>query len=164
MKNFLHILGLSLMLLSATANHAHALLAMRVYSVSDLNLGTWSMGDPAVSAHINLCMYSYDLLPITGYAITVTSVGGYNLKSGPRNIPYTLTWDDGGAGNLGASGGAALTNGVKLASRLRANILDSTCTLSGPNARLNLKITQASMSAALAGTYSGTVTILITPN
>ncbi|MBM3618487.1 MAG: hypothetical protein FJX23_08095 [Alphaproteobacteria bacterium] len=152
------------MLLNAAANNANALLAMRVYSVSDLNLGTWSMGDPAVSAHINLCMYSYDLLPITGYAITVSSVGGYNLKSGPRNIPYSLTWDDGGAGNLGASGGAALTNGVKKTGLLRANILDSTCTLSGPNARLNLKITQAAMTAALAGTYTGIITILVTPN
>lgn len=151
-------------LLGLQAASAHALIAMRISNISDFNLGTWSLGNPAISAFIDICVYTSGITPAGGYAITVSSAGGYVLTSGSNQIPYSLRWDDGGAGNLGATSGTQLSNGVKLTGQLHGNfVIDNGCTLTGPNARLNLAITQAAMTAALAGTYTGTITLLLEP-
>ncbi len=143
---------------------ACAAVAMRITNISDFNLGTWSLGLPAPSAHIDICIYSLDVIPPGGYAITATGAGGFTLTSGANTLAYMLHWDDAGIGNLGGALGSELSSGVKLTGQLHGNVLSSTCALTGPNARLTLKITQAAMTAALAGTYTGTVTLLLTPN
>lgn len=139
---------------------------VQITNLSDINLPNWSTGDPAVSASADICVYVIKLLSNSDYAITASSPGGFFLNNGPQKIPYTLYWEDSGAGHLGSSGGTQLSNNVKLGSRQNANILSPLCALGliGPNARLYLKITQADMAAALAGTYTGTVTLMISPN
>lgn len=146
------------------AGRAHALFAMRISNISDFNLPTWSMGQSNVSASMDICIYTNNLAPLGGYAINISSPGGFFLTNGSGNIPYSLRWDDSGAGNLGSEPGSPLTNGVTLTGQLRGNILDNSCTLLGPNARLNLSITQSSMESALSGTYTGTITLLLTPS
>jgi len=139
---------------------------VQVSNLSDFNLPTWSMGDPGINTSIDICVYTLKLLSANDYAVTASSPGGFVLKNGTQQIPYTLYWEDSGVGNLGSSSGTQLTNGVKLGSRQNGNIISSSCSLlpAGPNARLYLKITQADMTAALAGTYTGTVTLMISPN
>ena len=149
-----------LFLLCLTAQQAHALTLVQVQGLSDMNLPSWGLGDPAVTAGINFCIYN-TLNP--NYSVNVSSAGGFKLSNGGKFIPYSLSWDDGGAGNLGNTSGIALSNNVTLAGQHNANFVSPIC-LGGPNARLNLKITQADMTAALAGTYTGTITIVISPN
>jgi hypothetical protein len=145
--------------------NAKAAILVQISNISDFTLPTWGIGDPAVSQNINVCVYSVGLIA-SDYAITVSSSGGYALTSGSNSIPYSLYWEDSGAGNLGSSGGTQLSNGVKLTGQTNANILSPLCALgvTGPTARLTLKIAQTDMTAAPAGTYSGTITLLVSPN
>lgn len=143
---------------------AHALLdSVQVTNLSDVNFPTWNATDGAMSAHIDICIYSIGVLSSPDYGVTISAPGGYVLRNGTRQIPFSLFWDDGGSGNLGVNSGTQLTNNVKLTNRKNANLLSVTCALglSGPTARLNIRISQAAMAAALAGTYNNTLTILI---
>jgi len=166
MRRFLIILAISCML----AGNAHAIGSgvgpVQITGLSDLNLGPWGIGDPPLSAHMDLCIYALVTLPLTSYVITVSSPSGYVLSNGLRQIPYSLYWDDSGAGNLGSGSGTQLSNGVALAGQMNANMLAPDCSLgnAGPNARLTLKITATDMTNALAGTYTGTITLLLSPN
>lgn len=136
----------------------------RISGITDINLPAWSIGDPAVNASMDMCAYT----TLLGYySVMVSSAGGYVLTSGANQIPYTLRWDDSGAGALG-TGGTALTNNVKLNNRQNPNysLLSNDCSLgapSGPTARLLLNITQAAMTAAPAGVYTGTISITLSP-
>ncbi len=138
---------------------------VQITGINDFALGNWSLGDPAISTSIDVCVYSTNLsLPLDGYSVTVSSrTGSFVLKNGSNSLPYSLTWDNGGVNNLGASGGSALSQNVKLGGQRKAGLLNALCTagVAGPNARLNLKITQADLNAALYGTYSGTIDITI---
>jgi len=159
MRRFLIIWALSW----ALAPNAYALGVVQISNVSDFNLGSWGIGDPPIAAHIDVCIYALLTLPLTDYTITVSSPGGYVLTNGMQQIPYSLYWEDSGAGSLGSSGGTQLTNGVALTGQMNANILSTSCALgtTGPNARLTLKISTTDMTNALAGTYNGTITLLL---
>ena len=137
--------------------------AVQGTNFSDMNLPSWNLGDPSVTASIDVCVYSVHLPASSSYGVTVSSPGGYYLKNGTQQIPYTLFWEDSGAGSLGSNGGTQLLNNTKLPNRNNANTLSILCALglSGPTARLYLKITQSDMNAALAGTYTGTITIML---
>jgi hypothetical protein len=136
-------------------------LAVQITNVSDLNLGSWSIGDAGITSYIDVCIAATVTVPLGDYAITVTGgSGGYVLTSGSNQIPYTLAWESSGAGNLGSSSGSQLSNGVLLDNQPNAYILAPFCG-NGNNARLHINITQAAMTAALAGTYSGTITIMV---
>ncbi len=136
---------------------------IQITNLSDFTLPNWNIGDGDVNASINICIYALGVPSLNTYAVQASSPGGFFLNSGSKQIPYTLAWEDSGGGNLGSNSGTALTNNVKLTGRNNANILSANCALGGNNARLYLKITQASMTSALAGTYTGTVTIVISP-
>jgi len=160
-------LALLLECLCAVPAKAGIIPAIQISNISDFNLPSWNLGDPAPTAHIDLCLYSLNSLVSGGYNVTATgSNGGFHLVSGPNSIPYSVTWDDSGSGNLGNTAGTQMTSGAALTNQVNANILSVSCALgvTGPNARLNLKIAQADMTAALAGTYSGSITIVVSPN
>jgi len=153
-----------IVLFCLSAAPAQALLdSVQVSNLSDVTFPAWNLGDGAVSRNIDICIYSIGVLSSTDYAVTITAPGGFFLKDGARQIPISLFWEDSGAGNLGNSNGTQLTHNVKLGSRKNANLLSTNCAIapSGPNARLYIKISQADMTAALAGTYSNVLTILI---
>ncbi len=167
MRRFLIILAV----LIATANQPATAQILgvgpvEISNISDFNLGTWGIGDPAIVAHMDLCIYALVTVPLTSYSITISSPGGYILTSGSHQIPYSLYWDDSGAGNLGSTNGTQLSNNVALTGQMKANILSTSCALgnpSGPNARLTIKITTQDMTNALAGNYTGTITLLVSP-
>ena len=112
---------------------------------------------------MDICIYSSGNNPTGSYAITVSSAGGYVLKKGSNALSYSLSWNDAGAGNLN-DGGTPLTNNSKLSGRRNANTLDPTCITSGANARLNIIINEADLAAAYAGTYTGTLTLMVSAN
>lgn len=155
MRALLHIL----MLVCLPLSSAQAALLVQVSSVTDVNLGNWALGDPAINAYLDLCVYS---TLSADYAVKVTKAGGYNLTGTGGSIPFSLSWDDGGIGNLGVSS-SPLTNNVKLTGRAHAYMVSPVC-IAGPSARLNINITQAAMQAALSGNYSGTIDIIVSAN
>lgn len=156
---------LALILALLAPMQAQALSLMQITGLSDMALPSWSIGDAAPEATMDVCVYA--VLPIAGqYAIRASSPDGFVLKNGMQQIPYTLYWNDGGAGNLGGALGAQLTNNVTLTGRQNANVLSALCLLgvTGPTARLTMRISSAAMTAALAGNYSGTLTLMISAN
>jgi hypothetical protein len=111
-----------------------------------------------------MCIAATATVPLSGYAITVTGgSGGFALTSGSNRLPYSLSWEDSGVGNLGTNSGTSLNSGVLLDNQLNAYILSAPFCSSGNNARLHITITQAALTAALAGTYTGTITLMVSP-
>ncbi len=157
------LLGI-LILTAVPAVPAYAGMAVQISGISDLSLGSWGIGDPAVSSYIDVCAAATSTVPAGGYAITATGSSGFTLISGSNHIPYTLAWEDSGAGALGTNSGTQLSSGVFLDGQAAAYTATPTlCLIGGPTARLHIKITQADMTAALAGTYTGTITLMVSP-
>jgi len=136
-----------------------------ISQITDFSLPSWSIGDGNINSHIDVCVFSSSGKS-GDYAITVAGSSGYVLTNGSSQIPYALTWDDSGAGSLGQITGTTLNNNLRLSGQVNGNTKSATCSgnNSGPNARLSLKINEADMAAALAGTYSGAVTIIVSAN
>ncbi len=147
-------------------NQAFALNLLQITNVSNFTLGTWGISDPAISSYKDMCIYSAgDLIAQGKYSITVSSPNGFKLANGINTLNYSLFWEDAGPGVLGSTSGVELFNGVALNNQNNASILSPLCSLgiTGPTARLTIKITKANLIAAVAGNYSGTITLLIAP-
>jgi hypothetical protein len=138
----------------------------QISDISDMTLANWSIGQGAVTLSSNICIYSS-----TGnYKITATGNGASNaftIASGSNTIPYSVTWNAGGAGNL-ANTGTSLTAGVQSASLANATITSATCNGGGSTndtARVVVGVASTDMTAAASSNtpYTGTLTMLVTP-
>lgn len=138
----------------------------QISDISDMTLSNWSIGDGAVSLQSNVCVYSS-----TGnYKVTATGSGllnAFTIGSGLNLIPYTVTWNSGGAGNLASTGASLLAN-IQSGSLSNASTSSSTCSGGGAandTARVVVNISQASMDSAASSPtpYTGTLTMLVTP-
>jgi len=136
----------------------------QISDLTDMTLSNWSVGDAAVTLFSNACIYSS-----TGsYKVTATGSGASNaftVASGGNTLPYTVTWNAGGAGNL-ANTGTSLSTNVQSTSFSNANTTAANCGgSSNDTARVIVNITQANMNAAASSStaYTGTLTMLISP-
>ena len=148
-------------MLCMTAQDAHAFSA-KISGLSDLTLPTWSIGDPGVSSNMDVCVYATGLQS-GSYGVTASGgVLGFNLTDSLlHQLPYSLYWNDGGAGAL-SSTGTQMTSGIPLVSQVNASTSSNSCS-GGATARVIVKISQTAMTAAIAGSYSGTVTLVVVP-
>jgi hypothetical protein len=95
------------------------------------------------------------------YSVTATgngAGGAFTLASGPRTLPYEVRWAD--AANQ--TTGTQLTAGVATAGFGNAST-NQTCG-GGDTASLIVTITGNSLATASAGSYTGVLSITITPN
>ena len=138
----------------------------QISDISDMTLSNWSVGGGAVTLSSNVCVYSS-----TGsYKITATgsgTAGGFTIASGSNTIPYSVTWNAGGAGALGNTGTVLSTN-VQSVTQTNASISSATCGGGGAGndtARVIVGITSTAMDAAVSSNtpYTGTLTMLVTP-
>ena len=137
----------------------------QITAVSDFALGTWNGLDNIVVTMRHCVRASGNS---TLYSVTLTSVGasaGGNLRftSGPMELPYSITYanaDGSNATTITANGGSA--NGFTGVTR--ANQAACTSNPSATGQRMTLTITTTQLNSALAGSYSGTLQILIGPN
>ncbi len=93
------------------------------------------------------------------YSVTATGSGSgglFTLANGSAALPYEVQW----SATAGQSSGTNLTAGSALTG-LTAALLN--CTL-GPNASLIVVIRGAQIVKATAGSYSGTLTIILSAN
>ncbi len=154
---------LILLLCLSFSGPAQAAISLRLTGMQDMTPPDWSLGNGDIKTYINTCVLALGLTPIGGYQITATtSAGSFNLKSGSQSLPFQAFWSDAGAGNLGADG-AQLSYNSALTGLLHGNLLDNSCSLTGPNARLTIKILDADLTAAIAGTYSTVIYITLGP-
>jgi len=140
----------------------------QITAMSDFALGTWNgLDNISVTQRHCVRVSGNAAQPGLLYSVTLTSVGasaGGNLRftSGPMELPYSITYanaDGSNATTITTNGGSASGfNGIT-----RAN--QSACT-SNPSAtgqRMTLTITTTQLNSALAGSYSGTLQIVVAP-
>ena len=92
------------------------------------------------------------------YNITATGSGSsraFEITGPDGTLPYAVEWTGGGAAT-------ALTATTAAAGMTGANH-GKTCSSGGPTANLDVIISAANLSAASAGTYTGTLTLLVAP-
>lgn len=166
---FLYVVAMSVLVIST----ANAATNMRISNLSNITIPQWVTGDPAITQDVFVCIYrgNEGNNSRRTYKIRATGDGpGFLLKSGANTIAYTVTWNDGGVANPGGGTTATMSNNIVLENRQNArNQLDSPANSSdcnagaSPTARLRIGITAAVMDAARDGTFTGTLTLLLSP-
>jgi hypothetical protein len=139
---------------------AHAQQA-RINKLSDVAFGTVANFSTDLSNAQSVCLFSSG----TGkrYHVTATgsgSSGAFTLASGGNTLGYEVQW----SASAGQTSGTAMAAGVALTGLISTATI-SGCT-SGPvtSASLITIIRAANISAATAGSYTGTLTLLVAPN
>lgn len=143
---------------------------VRISNISDVNIPIWVTGDGDIIQDVYVCVYRDSTTDRT-YSITTTGDGpGYLLKSSSYTLAYSVTWNDGGAGNLDGGTSSPMVNNVPLTLRNNARIQTDVPTSSSdcnggasPTARVRITITNTNMDAAYDGTYSGVLTLYLSP-
>ena len=138
----------------------------QVSDISDMTLTDWSVGGGAVTLTSNVCVYSS-----TGnYKITATGSGLANLftlSSGLNLMPYSVSWNAGGVGNL-ANTGSGLSPNIQSSGFITATTANATCNGGGSandTARVIVTVNSTDMTAAASSAtpYTGTLTMLVSP-
>lgn len=133
---------------------------VRISGLTDLAFGTITALGSDNSRSESLCLYSSS--PTSGYRVTATGTGtggAFTLASGANTLAYEVQWN----AQSGQTSGSQLTAGVPLTG-LVSSATQQQCN-SGPasSASLILVLRSAALSTARAGTYNGTLTLLIAP-
>jgi len=132
---------------------------VQISGLTDIAFGTVDPTSAASQAE-NVCVWSNT--SGRGYQVTATGSGASNaftLTDGTNTLPYSVEW----AGSSGQSSGTALSTGTALGS-LSSTAINPTCS-AGPaaSASLVVKMTAASLQAAVASSYTGTLTLVVAP-
>jgi hypothetical protein len=132
----------------------------RITGLSDVAFGTVANLQSDSARSQNICVYSNS--PTNGYYVQATgsgSGGAFTLASGANALSYEVQW----ASVSGQSAGTMLSPNVALTGQV-SSATQPSCN-SGPSSSASLIIIlrSASLSSASAGTYSGTLTLLVAP-
>lgn len=129
---------------------------VQISNMNDFSFGTWS-GSGQLQSTDNICIHDTQVNPRYGITASGSGAGSaFTIQSGANTIAYTAEWQ----GSVTAI--TTLIPAVK--SQFQdANRVSATCG-GGTNASLRITISQANLEAANAGTYTGTLTILLTRN
>jgi len=126
----------------------------QISRLDDINLGSWSGAD--LNGSDQFCVFS----STRSYTITATSANGtgttFRLKdSGTNYIAYTVNWTDSAAAVSALSSGTA--SGAQATSATSVNCAGA------DNTTVAINVPSANVSAVPAGSYSDTLTMLVTP-
>jgi hypothetical protein len=154
----LRLLGAAALL--ATASGAAAQQA-RITALTDVSFGTISNFTTDLTLTQNVCVYS---TATSGrYRVTATGSGtssAFTLASGTNRLAYEVQWADA----INQTTGDALTAGVALTQQ-NTSATSSNCAAAPTRTATLITILRTSaIGAAKAGTYTGTLTLLIAPN
>ncbi len=127
---------------------------IKISNLDDINLGTWS-GSGDMTGNDENCVWS----TTRGYNLTATGSGAadaFTIADAENNtIAYAVAWDDVDTADQ------AVTSGVNLAGQA-TDALTTNC-LGGDTANVTVTIAEADAAAAKAGSYSGTLTLVVAP-
>lgn len=139
--------------------------AIQVNNLDDINLGQFNSGiDTNKSGSDSFCVFSN----ASKFSLTLSSEnnsnGAFRMKGGNQFIPYTLSMD-----TLNKNGSAAttktITSGIKNSNLVQVrntfNCMESNSYL--PNVKINVNVSEESMSNVLPNNYSDVITIIASP-
>jgi spore coat protein U-like protein len=132
---------------------------VQISGLSDVAFGTVDPVSAAAQAQ-NVCVWSNT--SGRGYSVTASGSGAgnaFSLTDGTNTLAYGVEW----AASSGQSSGTALVSGTALGI-LASTATTPTCS-AGPAATASLivKMTAASLQAAVASSYTGTLTLVVAP-
>jgi hypothetical protein len=136
---------------------------VQITSLSDVAFGTVPSITTNQVASQTLCVYTSSLF---GYTVKATGSGASgaftlsNLGNANAQLAYTAQW----AFTGGQTSGTLLTPGVGLRSSGGLNLLCSLGSLLAGTASLVIILPSANLSAAQSGNYSGTLSLMVSPN
>ena len=132
---------------------------VQISGLSDVAFGTVDPSSAASQAQ-NVCVWSNT----SGRVYSVTAAGSglsnaFTLSDGTNTLAYGVEW----AASSGQSSGTALVSGTALGS-LASTATNPTCSV-GPaaSASLIVRMTAANLQAAVASSYTGTLTLVVAP-
>lgn len=142
---------------------------VRLTNLTNVAVPLWISGDPTIIQTVLVCVF-HDVS--RNYGITALGSGpGFFLNSGTDKLPYTVSWNDGGAGKPNGGTLVPLQHNVKRTSRNNARTAsdapsNSTNCNNGasPTAQLTITISNTAMDAARDGAFSGTLTLIVSPD
>jgi hypothetical protein len=149
-------LSVGLAFASIAANPASA--KVRITGLSDVSFGTISNLTVDAVQSQSVCAYSNGSGNLYSVRADGSGAGGaFTLTSGSTTMAYGVRWNS----QAGQSNGTALTAGATLGGQT-TNAQNMTCS-NGPPTTASLIVTlpAPSLSSATAGTYSGTLTIIL---
>ncbi len=127
---------------------------VRISNLTDINLGVFAGADANGSSAA--CVYRNG----TGaYQITATgdgAGGAFTLTDGTNSVAYSIDFDDG-------TGALPMTSGLPVIGRTGADPASSTCATTGNNAVVSATVAAVDAATLPAGTYAGTLTLLVAP-
>lgn len=136
---------------------------VRISGLSDIILTFDVTGTGPITGSSTACVYRNGG---GDYSIEATGSGTasaftiQNASATPTPIAYTVGWDDAVTGTAVS----AATSGTPLTGQTGANTVSDDCsTGGGANAFVEVTVPRASLSAAPAGTYNGTLTLEVSP-
>lgn len=148
------VLG-SLFLLNVAS--AYAVAQVKISSVNSLSLGTWS-GSGSLSDNDDVCIYNSDT---SNYSITASGSGSGQsfAMSGSGSSMAFEVWFKGSSGSVGTY--SQLTSGSP-ENFSGANQTAVDCG-GGVNANVKVSVGALTLGSVPAGSYSGSLTIVVTP-
>lgn len=132
---------------------------VQISGLSDIVFGTIDPTAAAANAQ-NVCVWSNT----SGRAYSITasgsgSGGGFAITDGTNELDYGVEW----AGAPGQSSGTALTPAGTLTGLSSAAVNPSCSAGAGESASLIVRMTASELQAAVAGSYTGTLTLVVAP-
>jgi len=144
---------------SAWPADSHAADKVRLTDLSDVSFGLIT-GSADQSVSQSVCAYSAS--STGGYSVTAVGSGAggsFQLTGGPAPLPFDVLW----ASTPNQTGGTALVANSPTSGFVSA-ASQQTCN-SGPSssASLTIVVRAAALNSARAGTYAGTLDLIISP-
>lgn len=134
---------------------------VQITKLRDLQPPTFT-GSGARSEGADLCIYTNS----TAGRYRVTAVGSgsggaFKIKNQTtlEELDYALNWND----QNGTSGGVPISSGTALTNQTGADTASTNCS-GGTNSNLQVTFSEQNLLAAEAGTYSGSLSIMVEPD
>ncbi|MFK7854964.1 MAG: hypothetical protein AB8B79_12655 [Granulosicoccus sp.] len=125
---------------------------VQLSGVGDLDLGQHNSTDIDLTANDDVCVFN----STATYSVTVESAGSaFELRNGAEAIPYSVLWTTSAAPATAMTHQAAL--GGNVGDRTSPN-----CN-GGTNANFAVQVSSVDFNAAVPGTYTDTLTLMIEP-
>ncbi len=136
---------------------------VRISGLSDILLTFDITGTGDIVGSSTACVYRNGAGTYTVNATGSGTANAFTIQDAgptPTPIAYTVGWDD----SVTGAGVSAVSSGTLLTNQLGANTVSDDCsTGGGANAFVEVTVPRASLVAAPAGTYNGTLTLEIAP-
>ena len=133
---------------------------VRITKLSDIAFGMiGNLGQNAINSQ-SVCLYADTTT--NGYNITASGAGpggAFQLSSGASAMGYQVQWSS----SAGQSSGTQLAPNVPLTGQISSSTHQTCASGPGTSASLIVVLPATALSSATAGTYNGTLTLVVGP-